>query len=201
MQYLKEEVRNSIIREALKEFKELGYKGASIRSIAKKSNTSVGNIYKYFSGKEELYEQIIGAVYNKLINYIAQFDKVELNDNADYIFYDLMEKIIEVFEENSIEIAVLLNKSSGSKYENCKNVFVDFITRIVAEKMNYELSKQRKRLKDNYIIYLVSYSIVESISIILEDKEDGKEVRKCIVSLIDIFYKDIESKLDSEDMN
>lgn len=200
MQYLKDEVRNSIIEEALKEFKELGYKGASIRSIAKKSNTSVGNIYKYFSGKEDLYEQIIGSVYNKLINYINQLDKAELNDNVDYIFYDLMEKIIEVFEENSTEIAVLLNKSNGSKYENCKNVFIDFITRVVTEKMNYELSKQRKKLKDNYIIYLVSYSIVESISIILKDKEDGKEVRKCILNLIEIFYKDIESKLDSEDI-
>lgn len=121
MQYLKDEVRNSIIEEALKEFKELGYKSASIRSIAKSSNTSLGNIYKYFSSKEDLYEKLIGSVYYKLMSYINQFDDVQLNDKAEYVFYQLMYKIIEIFQENSTEISILLNKSNGSKYENCKS--------------------------------------------------------------------------------
>ena len=94
----------------------------------------------------------------------------------------------------------LLNKSEGSKYENCKSIFVDFITRIVTEKMKYELSLKGKRLKDNFIIYLISYSLVESISIIFREREDGAEVRKLILNIIDIFYKDIINKLDSEDI-
>ena len=41
MQYLKYEVRKNIVEQALKEFKQLGYKGTSIRSIAAKlSNIS-----------------------------------------------------------------------------------------------------------------------------------------------------------------
>ena len=107
MQYLKDEVRNNIVEEALKEFKEMGYKGASIRSIAKNSNTSVGNFYKYFRVKEDLYENLIGSVYHRLMDYINQFDKVELNEKAEYIFYELMEKIMEIFNENSTEIAIL----------------------------------------------------------------------------------------------
>jgi AcrR family transcriptional regulator len=198
MQYLKDEVRNNIEDEALKEFRQLGYKGASIRSIAKSSNTSVGNIYKYFQSKEELYEKLIGSVYDKLINYIKQFDKVEHDDKAEYIFYGLMEKIMEIFNENSTEIAILFNKSEGSKYEDCKKNFVDFVTRIVTKTMRYELSLQGKKLKDNFIIYLVSYSLVESIAIILEQREDGLEVRRLILNIIDIFYKDIKDKLDFE---
>jgi AcrR family transcriptional regulator len=200
MQYLKDEVRNNIIEEALKEFNKSGYKGASIRNIAKNSNTSVGNMYKYFLSKEDLYEKLIGSVYHKLMAYIKQFDKVELNDKAGQVFYELMEKIIEIFKESSIEIAVLLNNSDGSKYENCKENFVDFITKIVTEMMKYELSKQGKKLKDNFIIYLISYSLVESISIIVREREDGEEVRRLILSLIDIFYKDIENKVNSEDV-
>lgn len=200
MQYLKDEVRNNIVKEALKEFRQLGYKGASIRSIAKNSNTSVGNIYKYFHSKEDLYENLIGSVYHRLIDYIGQFDKVELNDKAEAIFYELMEKIMEIFNENSTEIAILLNKSDGSKYENCKSTFIDFVTRIVVEKMKYELSLEGKRLKDNFVIYLISYSLVESISIILEKRADGAEVRRLILSIIDIFYTDIKSKLESENL-
>ncbi|MDP4178375.1 MAG: TetR/AcrR family transcriptional regulator [Bacillota bacterium] len=198
MQYQKDEVRDRIILEGLKEFNEKGFKDASIRCIAKNANTSVGNIYKYFDSKEDLYESIIGEVYEKLTGYINQFKKVELNEKAEIIFYGLMDKILEVFNQNNIELSVLLNRSEGSKYENCKSIFVGFITRIVTEKVEYDLSLQGKILRDNFVIYLISFSLVESISIILREKQNGEEVRKHSLTLIDIFYKDIIDKVDSE---
>jgi AcrR family transcriptional regulator len=200
MQYLKDEVRKSIVEEALKEFKQLGYKGASIRSIAKKSHTSVGNMYKYFESKEDLYENLIGSVYHRLMIYINQFDKIELNEKAEFIFYELMDKIMEIFNENSTELSILLNKSNESKYENCKSTFIEFITRIVTEKAKYELSLENKKLKDNFIIYIISNSLVESIAIILKEREDGAEVRRLILKVIDIFFKDLKNKLDCEDV-
>ncbi|MBK5241962.1 TetR/AcrR family transcriptional regulator [Clostridium sp.] len=196
MQYLKEEVRKNISEEALKEFKQMGYKSTSIRSIAKNAHTSVGNFYKYFKSKDDLYQKQISPVYDRLMNYINQFNKVEINEKADEIFYELMEKILEIFKESSSEITILLNKSEGSVYENCKKTFADFVSRIVTEKMEYELSLQNKRLKNNFIIYLLSYNLVESISIILREKQDGSEVRKLILGIIDIFFSDILGKLD-----
>ncbi|WP_029452013.1 TetR/AcrR family transcriptional regulator [Clostridium algidicarnis] len=201
MQYLKDHVRNSIKEEALKEFNKKGYKGASVRRIAKNSNTSVGNIYKYFDSKEALYENLIEPVYDRVMDYINQFQKVELNDKAEDVFYQLMEKIMEIFNYNSIELSILLNKSQGSKYEHCKGTFVDFITRIVTENVSYQLSTKGKRLKDNFLIYIISNSLVESISIILEERQEGAEVRKLILSIIEIFYDDILDKLESEDIN
>ena len=200
MQYLKDEVRNSIAQEALKEFTLKGYKGASIRNIAKNSNTSVGNLYKYFISKEDLYEHVIGSVYHRLIDYIKRFDKVELNEKAEFIFYQLVEEIMEIFNESSTEISILLNQSKGSKYENCKSIFVDFTTRIITESMKYELSIRGKRLRDNFSIYLVSNSLVESIAIIVKERHEGVEVRRLILNIIDIFTNDIINKLDSEDI-
>ena len=200
MQYLKDEVRNSIAEEAMKEFTLKGYEGASIRNIAKNSNTSVGNLYKYFRSKEDLYENVIGSVYQRLTGYIKRFDMVELNEKAEFIFYELMEEIMETFNESSAEISILLNQSKGSKYENCKRIFVDFTTRIVTERMKYELSIKGKRLKDNFSIYLVSNSLIESIAIIVKERHEGAEVRRIILNIIDIFLNDIINKLDSEDI-
>lgn len=200
MQYQKDEVRNRIIEEALKEFNEKGYGGTSIRSIAKKSNTSVGNIYKYFKSKEALHENLIGAIYDRFVDYIKQFNNVELNDKAEIIFFQLVDEIMEIFNKNSVEISILLNQSKGSKYENCKSIFADFVTRIVTEKMQYELSLKDKRLRDNFIISLVSQSLLESIAIIVKERSDGAEVRRLILNLIDIFYTDIINKLDIEDI-
>lgn len=201
MQYLKYEVRKNIVEESLKEFKEMGYKATSIRSIAKNSQTSVGNFYKYFHSKDDLYGKLIGPVYDRIMDYINQFNSVEINEKADEIFYELMEKILEIFKGSSTEITILLNKSEGSIYENCKKNFVDFITRIVSEKMKYELSLQSKRLKNNFIIYLMSYNLVENISIILREKEDETEMKKLILDIIEIFYSNILSKLDCENID
>ena len=197
MQYLKEDVRNNISHAALIEFMENGYDKASIRGIAKRSNTSVGNIYKYFKSKEDIYENLIGCVYHRLMNYINQFDKVELNEKSLDVFDALVEKIMKIFNDSSIEISTLLNQSAGSKYENCKQVFVDFITKIVTDSMNYELSKSGKKLKDNFIIYLLASSLMESISTIVREKQDGEQVKRLILKMIDIYFFDVKDKLDT----
>jgi len=196
MQYLKDAMKKNLEEAALNEFKQNGYNNTSIREIAKKAATSVGNFYKYFSSKDDLYEQLIGTVYFKLMDYINRFSEVEFNEKTDDIFYKLMEKIMEIFKDNSTQLAILLNKSEGSKYENCKVVFTDFVTRIVSEKMEYELSLDNKKLSDNFIISLISFNLVESVAIILREKEDGVEVRKLILDMIEILYKDISNKID-----
>ncbi|MFA6942164.1 MAG: TetR/AcrR family transcriptional regulator [Clostridiaceae bacterium] len=198
MQYLKDEVRNKILEEALKEFRQKGYQGASIRVIAKNSNTSTGNIYKYFSSKENLYQSLIQPVYNQLMDYIMQFEKVEHNEKTEDIFYQLMEKIMEIFNKNNKELSILLTKSEGSRYENCKSSFVDFITRTVTDAMEYQLSLQHKKLENNFIIYLLSYNLVESIAIILKEKDNGLEVRNLILELINIMFFNIADKLSSK---
>lgn len=197
MQYLKDEVRNKILEEALKEFRQKGYQGASIRNIAKNSNTSTGNIYKYFSSKESLYQSLVEPVYDQLMDYILQFQKIECNEKTEDIFYQLMEKIMEIFNRNNKELSILLNKSEGSRYENCKKSFVDFITGTVTDAMEYQLSLQHKKLEDNFIIYLLSYNLVESIAIILKEKDKGLEVRNLILELIKIMFFDIADKLSA----
>lgn len=195
MQYLKEEMRNKILEEALKEFRKKGYQSASIRNIAKNSDTSVGNIYKYFRSKEDLYESLVKPVYTQLMDYIYQFDKVERNEKTEDIFIQLMEKIMEIFNTDNKELSILLNKSEGSRYENCKNDCVDFITRTATDVMEYQLSLQHKKLENNFIIYLLSFNLVESIAIILREKDNGKEVRKLILELINIMFFDLINKL------
>lgn len=195
MQYLKDEVRNNITQTALIEFKSKGFKGASIRSISKNSGTSVGNIYKYFHSKDELYEAVVGPVYHQAMGCIDQFSQVEINEKAETIFYKLMENIMEIIENNNIELSILLNKSEGSRYENCKAAFINVITEIVTGTMNYKLSKSNLALNDNFIIYLLSRNMVDSIAVILNSKDNHKEIRSTILSMIDILYGNIEHKL------
>lgn len=198
MQYLKDEMRSKITEKALMEFQEKDYSGASIRNIAKNSGTSPGNIYKYFKSKDDLYETLIGSVYFKIMDCMGQFSKVELNEKAETVFYELMGNIMLLIEESSLELSILLNKSAGSRYENCKSTFICLITEIVSGMISYELASKGKKLKDGFIIYLLSNSMVESISIILMKKEDRAEAKTLILSLIDIVFGNLSEKLSKQ---
>ncbi|KOF55579.1 MULTISPECIES: TetR/AcrR family transcriptional regulator [Clostridium] len=200
MQYLKDEVREKILKEALKEFDKSGYEGASIRNIVRNASTSVGNFYKYFQSKDDLYEKLIGSVYYDLIGYLEKFDKVKFDDNTENICYWLIDKMVNMMKNNSVEISVLINKSLGSKYENCKTTFVDYVTNTVTKNIEYQLGLNKKRLKDNFIIYILSWSLIEGVAVIVEEKKEGEEVRKYILNLVEIFYSDIINKVESEEV-
>lgn len=59
MQTLKESLRQNIIDEARREFAALGYARASMKVIAARCGISVGGLYKYFAGKEQLFAAVV----------------------------------------------------------------------------------------------------------------------------------------------
>ena len=56
---LTKEQTDSILRTAAEEFADRGFAGTAISSIAKKAGVSVGVIYKYYSGKEDLFNACV----------------------------------------------------------------------------------------------------------------------------------------------
>jgi AcrR family transcriptional regulator len=56
---LPSEKRYRILKVATEEFANNGFENTSIQQIAKKSNISVGSIYKYFPNKEGLFSYIV----------------------------------------------------------------------------------------------------------------------------------------------
>lgn len=65
-QVLKEELRNRILTSAKKELLEKGVRDASMRSIAFNSGMTVGNLYRYFKGKDELIMFIVSPALEQL---------------------------------------------------------------------------------------------------------------------------------------
>ena len=56
---LTKEQTDSILRIAAEEFADKGFAGTAISSIAKKAGVSVGVIYKYYAGKEDLFNACV----------------------------------------------------------------------------------------------------------------------------------------------
>jgi AcrR family transcriptional regulator len=125
LQTLKDEVKNKIIEAAVGEFLVDGYANSSLRQIAAQASITIGNIYSYFSSKEDLFDQIVSPAWvalDSLMNMpMAEGFKPEA-------LVEIGNIITQVFIENKKQFFILLNGSGGTKYENIRDRIEDFIS-------------------------------------------------------------------------
>lgn len=93
MQVKKEELRIDIIKAAKNEFLNKGYDSASMRQIAKKSHTTLGNLYNYFTNKEEL----LGAVLEPTIKSLNKLVEVHLSEEIQVHSLNEVDEAISQF--------------------------------------------------------------------------------------------------------
>lgn len=59
---------SKVFDAALELFSSQGFGATSMRQIAEKSGHSVGNLYHHFSGKEEIFERLIGQYWERVLD-------------------------------------------------------------------------------------------------------------------------------------
>ena len=62
MQVLKDDIRGRILTVARQRFERKGYSKTSMREIAELAGVGVGNIYNYFTNKDELFHEVVSPV-------------------------------------------------------------------------------------------------------------------------------------------
>ena len=125
MQYLKKEIRERILAAAVEEFKAQGYADASIRNIAENAEISLGNIYRYYVNKEDLYFAIIKPFMESVRNFV---------DN-DFSFTnktmkELSETLITFIMQYSDELLIIFKGNSVHH-----DTFMHYITEVMATKI------------------------------------------------------------------
>lgn len=84
---LKEEKRQSILAAAIAEFAAYGYVNSSTNRIVRKSGISKGSLFKYFSGKEDLYFFVLDTV-------TAEFTE-SLENATDNLSPEIFQRVVE----------------------------------------------------------------------------------------------------------
>ena len=62
MQVQKEDIRSRVLAAARRQFGRKGYSGTSMREIAASAGVGVGNIYNYFTSKDDLFREVVRPV-------------------------------------------------------------------------------------------------------------------------------------------
>ena len=72
-----EQRRNALLESALKLFGEKGYRATTVDDIAASAKTGKGTFYWYWSGKEELFHELLSR---KFESYLATMNAVDEMD-------------------------------------------------------------------------------------------------------------------------
>ncbi len=130
MQIQKERVRRQLMRAARKEFFDKGFKGTSMRTIAQEAGVSLSNIYNYFHGKDELFEEVLSPALKAIDQAFENHEKnatlwLDIASSKEDTPQRLTQFFIELIMPHRNEFKILLSGACGSALENYKEALIE----------------------------------------------------------------------------
>ena len=193
MKNQREDVRQRITDCAKEEFLLYGYSGSSMRNISNQAGMTVGNVYAYFSGKEDLFNQVVLPARKAIESLIS----VELAPHMSV--GEITSAVVEVFLNHRTEFLILLNGSAGSPYENVREDLV----RLIAHRVSVELLPrvEQEKERDPLLTMAVVAALVEGFLRIFNNYGGDVERLKSLVSKMLSFVLGIDGvKLYAADL-
>ena len=130
-----------LIQSAREEFMANGFLKADLKRICENAGVTTGAVYKRYKGKEELFQAVVKGAADKMDSFIelrTALDFSGMSDeqirntwimNEDYVL-DMFRMIWDIRKD----LVILLEKSSGTSYENYIH---DFSLRMTKAYMQY----------------------------------------------------------------
>ncbi|MGC4094397.1 MAG: helix-turn-helix domain-containing protein [Polyangiaceae bacterium] len=121
----KAEVRARLVAAAREVFSEQGFSGATMAGVAERAQVSTGNVYRYFSSKEALLEEVLPASFAKELRRLVRSrvdalaavrDIALLPDSAPY--FAASARLFEFCIEHRERVVFLLSGSKATVYES-----------------------------------------------------------------------------------
>lgn len=136
VQRLKPEVREAILKAAGEVFAEGGFQRAVLGDIVERAGTSIGNLYKYFANKEELFTEFIPRRFTtELTTRIrAQVEALRSETNVFELpgahpYRRASEELLSFTIAHRDRVVFLLVRAQGTKHER----FADEVVRLLVE--------------------------------------------------------------------
>lgn len=181
-QYKKEDIRKKILENAKAEFLELGYKNASVASIARKSQIGVGNVYRYFKNKEAILDAIVTPVVERIKKtLIADTDHNDVNNHENIlnIISEIMKEINDLSINYKEEIIIVLQGCETTKYFSIKEEIICSLSfeikKFIEKRLEDKISKINIELAMPISVALIEGSIRIILTSIKNNGEDNYE--------------------------
>ncbi len=121
----KKEKRNLYLMAAVKTFQEKGFYETRVKDITDSAGTSVGNFYRYFKSKEEIFEFLIENFNNLIQNKLLELLNYEIPPIP--AIKKLFGELLKIFEEKSNVALIFIDQMAGinKKYAELKASYMN----------------------------------------------------------------------------
>lgn len=202
MQVLKDQVRSRIMTSAKSEFLEKGFAHASMRVIAENSEITVGNIYRYFSSKQSLFEEVVCPAYLSLKGLL---ESIQINEEIPLpperylvIREKFVGEISDAISKHHAEILILFNGTTGTDYEDALNEVSKMIFDVLEKYVMAPLASRKSVQNLKALGRLISNGLVEAINDLLlrVDKSEKETLVSELRTIIDFYFRDLVTRFD-----
>ena len=207
-QILKENLKSLIVESAINDLYENGVTGASMRKIAKDANMTVGNLYRYFTNKDELVNYIIEPVIHKISLVLLKNTNQSLDlKNTEFDIHNMTyDDFVKTFDDISKELCHLYSEhkkvfiivlKSQSINDLFLNWFIDVTYRDIRYRQNnIKISDEKiRQLSRMYAVSLFAgiIDLFLNNNLTINELEDVLKIyfRSC-VSIINLDFKALE---------
>lgn len=169
-QILKDEIKENILKNATDQFNEIGYINTKMKDIAVKSNVSVGNIYRYFKDKENLFECIVQPVVNKINSLFDSFDREKGIDSTN----NAAKEFIRIYIENKEVFMLVIENSSNTKFDSIKNAMIE---KFHDNLLKFPVIAAKVNKDHGFMVFTraFSYAFINGIISILKERIDDSQ--------------------------
>lgn len=129
----KMEVKERIEKSALKLFSEKGYRGTSMREIAKMAGVTKPTIYYYFKDKEDLFETILKDELSELLRSVEE--KISVGKSVEEKILGFAQGYLGYFKSRQEIVSVILAELLGF-VEGKKVIARDYLRSIIEKAKN-----------------------------------------------------------------
>jgi len=186
-QTLKTEIKDRINNSAFQVFFRKDYRSAKMSEIANEANISVGNIYRYYKNKEDLFYQIIPpeqvSNIKKMLTKRIQAayginDVKKLDQEAQY--WKIFEEQLKFMLEHRHMIVILLCNSRGTIYENFKDELINLMKTLTKKYLKSIRASGKKTPETDFTMDLIYNHLIDVIVKTLSKFEDRKKANLII---------------------
>ena len=160
MQVLKGDIRSRVLTVARQQFEQKGYSKTSMREIAESASVGVGNIYNYFTNKDELFREVVRPVLSALEVMLQEHHGIRGEDimmmQSEKYLKSCIDEYVMLITTYRELMEILLFRAQGSSLEHFRENYTDRSTELVNA---WFASMQRKHPEINttvsdFIIHL-----------------------------------------------
>lgn len=136
----KQEVREAIQRAAAEAFAESGFERAALTDVVERAGTSIGNFYKYFASKEELFDDFLPRGFTaELTRRIrAQVEALRASPDVTVLeeghpYRRASEELLAFTIAHRERVVLLLLRAQGTKHERFASEVVRLLVELATE--------------------------------------------------------------------